>query len=72
MCPLTLEALKVLRYLLNVVDPQARSLRVSTGLRGELERVLRSYVRYFLEREAASILFLNHLERQAPGLPARS
>lgn len=60
--PLSVEALKVLRFLQDNDLATARRLRLSAALSQELEQVLRGYIRYLLERELKSAAFLERLK----------
>ena len=61
----SLSALKVLRYLQREGYPRAASVNVPATLAGELERVLRDYVGYLLEREVKSASFMGLLASKA-------
>jgi DNA repair protein RecO (recombination protein O) len=67
--PLTVRALKSLRYLLvSDLDAAAR-LRLDSPLTGELDRHLRSFLRYVLDRDISTARLLDELrdlERPAP------
>lgn len=60
--PISLDALKVMRFLLNSDIGAAGRLRMSRELASEVERLLRAYVRYLLEREVKSLRFLDQLQ----------
>lgn len=55
---LSLDALKVLRYLQKNSFASGPKLRLSDILRRELEQVMRSYTRYLLERDLKSAEFI--------------
>ncbi len=56
---LSLDALKVLRYLQRNPFASGPRLRLSDELRRELERVMRAYTRYLLERDLKSAEFIH-------------
>ncbi|MSQ40579.1 MAG: DNA repair protein RecO [Dehalococcoidia bacterium] len=72
LAPLSLTALKVLRYLIDNGFPQARRLRWEAPLSQEVEVFLAQYIRYILEREVRSAAFLHRLEawRRRSAAPA--
>ena len=58
--PISLNAMKVLRFLQRERDyAKVESLKVSDTLSHELERLLRAYIRYIMERELKSAEFMN-------------
>ncbi|MBI2850599.1 MAG: DNA repair protein RecO [Chloroflexi bacterium] len=61
--PLTVNAQKVLRLLQADDYDTVSRLRVPPELSSELERVMRSYLRYLLEREVKSAAWLDSLKR---------
>ena len=62
--PLSLAALKVLRYMEREDWTEVRRLRWEPGgLARELERLMREYLGYLLEKEVKSVAFLNSLQR---------
>lgn len=61
--PLSLDALKVLRYLQGHEYDVVRALRMSPELAAEMERTLRTYVRHILEREPRAAAFLETVRR---------
>ena len=62
---LSLNALKVLRFL-QVSDHSAvKRLKINLELSHELEAVIRNYLRYLLEREVKSVAWLDTLRDQA-------
>ena len=65
--PISLNATKVLRYL--QTEPYARvaALSFPQHVLAELERVLRAYIRYVLEREIRSLAFMNLVSSGGPG-----
>ncbi|MCL5025202.1 MAG: DNA repair protein RecO [Chloroflexi bacterium] len=65
--PLSVNALKVLRVLQAGDFQLARRLRLTPGLRAELESVLRAYLQFVLERRLRSVEFLNTLRREGVG-----
>jgi DNA repair protein RecO (recombination protein O) len=66
----SLNAQKVLRYLLQAEDPTVvRALRVSAGTHAEIEALLRGYLEYTLERELKSVAFLQRMRRELAATP---
>jgi DNA repair protein RecO (recombination protein O) len=63
MQPISLGALKVLRYLQTRDFETIRVLNVRPTLHAEVERVLHGYLTYLLERRLQSADFLRHLRR---------
>ncbi|MFC1993977.1 DNA repair protein RecO [Chloroflexota bacterium] len=59
--PISTDAIKVMRFLLNQERSSSRRLRMSQELSWELEQLLRVYIRYLLEREVKSVEFLDRL-----------
>lgn len=62
--PLSLNALKVLRFLQRSDCPGADRLNVTPELASELKQLMHGYVRYLLEREMKSGKWLDRLERE--------
>lgn len=58
---LSVDALKILRYLQRNTFAKGPKLRLSDGLRQELEHVMRSYTRYLLERDLKSADFIHSI-----------
>jgi DNA repair protein RecO (recombination protein O) len=66
--PVSVNALKVLRYLQEKDYTAASRLKLSQELENELEGLMRSYLGYLLEREVKSVAWLDSLREQAlPG-----
>jgi DNA repair protein RecO (recombination protein O) len=63
--PISLNALKVLRFLQTRDYETCSRLRISPGLHRELEAVMQRYITYILERNLKSVAFLQTLRRQA-------
>jgi DNA repair protein RecO (recombination protein O) len=61
---LSLNALKVLRLLQRGSFADAARVRMERSLAQEVERHLREYIRYVLERDVRSAAFLDTLRRQ--------
>ena len=61
--PLSVNALKVLRFLASSDYTRASRLRLNSELSRELESLMRQYIRYHLEREVNSVEFLDRLRR---------
>ncbi len=62
--PLSVDALKVLRFLQNSDYTNASRLKLSPTLAGEVEGVIRDYLKYLLEREVKSAAWLDTLRGQ--------
>ena len=62
--PLSVDALKVLRWLQSNALSAASRLKITPALSRELELVLRGYLRYLLEREVKSTAWLDTLREQ--------
>jgi len=62
--PLSLNALKVLRLLQSGDYATASRLRMNSQLSHELEAVMRDYLKYLLEREVKSVIWLDTLREQ--------
>ncbi|GAB4450673.1 MAG: DNA repair protein RecO [Anaerolineae bacterium] len=65
MMPLSLGALKVLRYLQTQDYETVRVLNLRGALHAELERVLHGYITYLLEQRLQSAGFLRRLRRES-------
>ena len=65
--PLSLNAFKVMRYLQKSDYPRASQVRLNAELSGELESLMRHYIRHLLEREVKSVAFLDRLRREGQG-----
>ncbi len=63
MTPISLGALKVLRYLQTRDFETVRVLNLRPALHAEVERVMHGYITYLLERRLQSVDFLRHLRR---------
>jgi DNA repair protein RecO (recombination protein O) len=61
--PISVNALKVLRFLQNSDPATSNRLRLSPDLSRELEQLLTEYIRYLLEREVKSTEFMQRLKR---------
>ena len=59
MLPLSLGAMKVVRFLRREPYPRVAELEVPAPLLEEIERLLRSYIRYVLERDLKSTEFMD-------------
>jgi DNA repair protein RecO (recombination protein O) len=62
--PLSLSALKVLRYLQTRPWDSVKILQISTPLHMEIERLTLAYITYLLERRLQSVEFLRRLRRE--------
>ena len=63
--PISLNALKVMRFVAKSEYTKASKLKLNAELSRELEQLMRHYVRYLLEREVKSVEFLDRLRREA-------
>lgn len=63
--PISVDALKVLRFLQDKDFDVAGRLKVGQDLARELERLMRNYIRYLLEREIKSAAWLDSLRAGA-------
>lgn len=63
--PITAVAVKVLRYLQTRTWDVIRHLHLKPPLRNELEQVMHAYLKYTLERDLKSVVFLNRLRHEA-------
>jgi len=63
---ISLNALKVLRFLQTHESETCFRLRISPALHGELEAVMQRYIIYILERNLKSVAFLQMLRHQPP------
>ncbi len=63
--PISIDAIKVMRFLLKNELPSASRLKTGTALSHELEQLVREYIRYLLEREVKSVEFLDRLRGEA-------
>jgi DNA repair protein RecO (recombination protein O) len=62
--PISVDAIKAMRYLLTSDRASAGRLRMNSELSRELEQLLRGYMRHLLEREVRSAAFLDQLRIQ--------
>jgi len=62
--PLTVDALKVLRFLQNSDYNNISRLKINAILSQQLETVMRGYIKYLLEREIKSATWLDNLRGQ--------
>lgn len=62
--PLSVNALKVLRFMQQEPYASANRLKIGAALGQELEQLMRSYVRYYLEREVKSGIWLDKLKKE--------
>ena len=62
--PLSLNANKVLRFLATASVDRAAALQVPPGVAAEADRLIRSYIRYVLERELKSVEFMDLVKRR--------
>jgi len=60
--PISVDALKVMRFLISSDYASAGRLRMSRDLSQEVAQLIRWYIRYLLEREVKSLAFLEHLQ----------
>ena len=67
--PVSLNAMKVLRFLQREEEhANVSGLKVSAGLFSQLERLLRAYIRFVMERELKSADFMNLVSSGGQGL----
>ena len=62
--PLSVNALKVMRFLQQGDHTKASRLRLSAELSVELDGIMRQYIRYLLEREMKTVAWLDTLRRE--------
>jgi len=62
--PISVNALKVMRFLEKSEYAAASKLKLDAELSRELEQLMRHYIRYLLEREVRSVEFLDRLRRE--------
>ena len=62
--PISVDAIKVMRFLLKNDINSATRLKVSPDLSHDLEQIIRQYIRYLLEREVKSVEFLDRLRAE--------
>jgi len=70
--PLSVDALKVLRFLQDSDYNTASKLKMNPGLSKELQGVMRDYLRYLLEREVKSATWLDTLKEQTDDIQTRA
>lgn len=63
--PLSVNALKVLRLLQNGNYTMANKLKLTSQLAAEIQEVIRSYIKYILEREVKTIAWLDDLKEMS-------
>ena len=61
--PVSVNALKVMRFLLETDYARAVHLKLDGELSGEVEGIMRQYIRYLLEREMKTVVWLDSLRR---------
>jgi DNA repair protein RecO (recombination protein O) len=61
MVPLSLDALKVMRYMQRTPYDEVKALKVGAAQHAELERVLQGYIIYVLERRLMSVDFIRRV-----------
>ncbi|MCJ7523267.1 MAG: DNA repair protein RecO [Dehalococcoidia bacterium] len=61
---ISVDAVKVIRFLLDNNQVNANRLRMSGDLSREVEQLIRWYIRYILEREVKSVEFLDHIQEK--------
>jgi DNA repair protein RecO (recombination protein O) len=62
---LSVNTLKVLRFFQNNDYTTVSRLKVPTDLSTELEKIMRGYIRYLLEKELKSVAWLDNLKQQS-------
>lgn len=63
--PISMDALKYLRYLQANSYPRVRALKIRPGVLAEVEQVLARYIIYILERQLKSVEFLKLIRRES-------
>lgn len=63
-CPLSLNALKVLRLWQNCDYATARRVKMNPDLAAELEQIMREQIKYLLEKQLKSTVWLDKLKRE--------
>ena len=61
--PISLSALKILRFMIRSPYEALRELKLSGSVHAELERVTQRTITYHLERQLKSVAFLKHVRR---------
>lgn len=61
MVPMSLDALKVMRYMQRTPYDEVKALKIGASLHAELERVLQGYIIYVLERRLMSVDFIRRV-----------
>jgi len=65
MCkPLSVDAIKVMRFLLTSDQVSAGRLRISHSINREIEQSMSLYIRFLLDREVKSLEFLAHMKKR--------
>lgn len=62
--PMSLNAFKLLRYLQSQPFDAVERMQLSVTVRGEIEQMLRAYLRRLLERELKSVAFLDSIRHE--------
>jgi len=62
--PLSLHALKVMRFLQRSDYANVDRLRITPELSSELKKLMQGYIKYLLEREVKSVEWLDRLEKE--------
>jgi DNA repair protein RecO (recombination protein O) len=62
--PISLNGLKVMRFLQESDYPKASRVRINRDLSRELDSLMRDYIRYILEREVKSVAWLDRLRKE--------
>jgi hypothetical protein len=62
--PLSVDAQKVLKFLQSSGFNTVGKLKLDTGLSGQIQTLIRNYIRYLLEREVKSTTWLDMLSEQ--------
>ncbi len=65
--PVSLAALKVMRYIQTHDYEHIRTLRLPSGVHAEVENLLQGYISFILERRLQSVAFIKRLRRGAGG-----
>jgi DNA repair protein RecO (recombination protein O) len=69
--PISVNALKVLRFLQDNSYETAEKLKIDSSLADEVESIMRSYLRYLMERELKSAAWLDEMREQLKQVAAQ-
>jgi DNA repair protein RecO len=60
---LSMETLSVMRYLMKINIEKIRTIKVSMSVKNDMKKILKNYIKYYLEREFKSLDFLSDIEK---------